>query len=158
MRGRKPKTSSQRQLAGNPGHRPVNDEEPQITTSADAYRAVPPELTHPAAIAEWRRLVPLLTAARQVSDADHSALMALCIEWGRYLEALSKVTTLVVLTPSGYPMPNPYLSVATKALVACTKLWPELGLTPSSRTRVRVIDAPAADPFAEFDPPPIRYN
>jgi P27 family predicted phage terminase small subunit len=156
MRGRKPKPSAQRELAGNPGHRPVNDDEPQITTSPDAYSAVPAVLTHPEAIAEWRRLVPLLTVARQISDADRSALMALCIEWGRYLEALSKVTTLVVLTPSGYPMPNPYLSVATKALVACTKLWPELGLTPSSRTRVRVTEPAGGDPFAEFDPPSVR--
>jgi phage terminase small subunit len=52
-------------------------------------------------------------------------------------------------------MANPYLGVATKALSACARLWPELGLTPSSRSRVK---APAAadDPFTEFDVPPPR--
>jgi P27 family predicted phage terminase small subunit len=82
----------------------------------------------------------------------------LCLEWGRYLEAIAQVAKLgmVVKAPSGYPMPNPYLSIATKALAGCARLWPELGLTPSSRSRVQIAlpeqDAPH-DPFAEFDRP-----
>ena len=62
---------------------------------------------------------------------------------------------MVVRSPSGYPMTNPYLSIATKALAACNKLWPELGLTPSSRSRVTTAgSAGPDDPFAEFDAPP----
>jgi phage terminase small subunit len=51
-------------------------------------------------------------------------------------------------------MTNPYLVIATKALAGCNKLWPELGLTPSSRTRVKTSPlSPADDPFAQFDLP-----
>jgi P27 family predicted phage terminase small subunit len=86
-----------------------------------------------------------------VTEADRSALVALCLEWGRYLEATIRSGGLVVTTRKGQPMISPWYRVATRALAACLKLWPELGLTPSSRSRVTAAPAPGADPFAEFD-------
>lgn len=158
MRGRPPKSTTQRQLEGNPGKRPINQEEPQPPALTEAFDAPPPELgTDALAIAEWSRLAPMLRQCRQISEADRSALIALCLEWARYLTAMKRVHELglVVTTRSGYPMTNPYLLVATKALAGCNKLWPELGLTPSSRSRVKLVGpAPAEDPFAEFDAPP----
>lgn len=155
MRGRKPLPSWRRRLEGNPGKRAWNPTEPTPPTT-DQMLAPPPELSlQPTALAEWLRLAPLLARARQVTDADRGALLALCLEWGRYLDATERVRTsgLVVQTPNGYPIPNPYLSIATKALAGCTKLWPELGLTPSSRSRVHASGPPADDPFADFDTP-----
>jgi P27 family predicted phage terminase small subunit len=134
----------------------MNHDEPQPPTSDHTWRADPPELAAvPTALAEWQRLAPMLHKARQISDADRAALLALCLEWARYLDAMDRVRTsgMVIQTPNGYPIPNPYLAIATKALSGCTKLWPELGLTPSSRSRVTVT-APDADPFGEFDAPP----
>lgn len=155
MRGRKPKPTRQRVLDGNPGRRPLNPQEPTPPVGDDAFDTPPPELDSPDAQAEWRRLAPLLRKARQVTEADKAALMALCIEWGRYLEAKLKAMPRVIAAPSGYAMPNPWLSIQTKALAACLKLWPELGLTPSSRSRVdRAPLAGPTDPFAEFDDPP----
>jgi P27 family predicted phage terminase small subunit len=98
----------------------------------------------------------MLRLAGQVTLADRSALIALCLEWDRYLDATKQVQKhgLVVTTKTGYPMTNPYLVIATKALAGCNKLWPELGLTPSSRTRVKTSPlSPADDPFAQFDLP-----
>jgi phage terminase small subunit len=46
----------------------------------------------------------------------------------------------------------PYLAIANKALQGCTRLWAELGMTPSSRSRVQ-LPPDASDPFAEFDVP-----
>lgn len=158
MRGRKPKPTEQRRLEGNPGHRPLNEDEPALPVPAADFDDVPPELVDDvAAAATWRRLAPLLRTSRQISEADRDALLALCSEWSRYLHAKAEVARLglVVRTPSGYPIPNPYLAIQTKALAGCNKLWPELGLTPSSRSRVKAITAPATDdPFAEFDAPP----
>jgi P27 family predicted phage terminase small subunit len=102
---------------------------------------------------EWARLAPMLRRARQVTEADRAALVALCLEWSRYIDATRRVQRLgpVIKAPSGYPMLNPYLSVANKALQGCNRLWPELGLTPSSRTRVRAEGAAGSDgDFAEF--------
>lgn len=107
----------------------------------------------PEAQAEWTRLAPMLRKARQVTEADRAALTALCIEWARYLEARGRAQPRVIASPSGYAMPNPWLSVQTKALAACLKLWPELGLTPSSRTRVDRVAGGTTDPFSEFDDP-----
>jgi P27 family predicted phage terminase small subunit len=158
MKGRKPKSTAQRRLDGNPGHRPLNTQEP-VTPALDASFDTPPDdLTLPRARLEWSRLAPVLRKARQVSATDRTALMALCLEWARYLEAMAKVEALgmVVTTPNGYPITNPYLSIAVRALAGCTKLWPELGLTPSSRSRIAAVPvASPDDPFAEFDAPPI---
>src|SRR5215831_8202644 len=132
MRGRKPTPSSVRHLTGNPGKRAFNDDEP---TPDDFDDAVPPsELDgHPIALAEWKRLMPMLKRCRQITEADRGALLALCLEWARYLDATKQIARLGMVgkAPSGYPIQNPYLSIATKALAGCNKLWPELGLTPS---------------------------
>lgn len=164
MRGRKPKPTHQRALEGNRGKRPLNRREPELPVAA--ADAAPPDELNVAmpgiaarAQAEWRRLAPILLARRALTTADRSALIALCLEWARYLDATEKTTALVVTTKSGYPMLNPYLIVASKAFAACARLWPELGLTPSSRSRVQIEGAPAGDPFAEFDaPPPARTD
>jgi|KBSMisStaDraftv2_1062788.scaffolds.fasta_scaffold05642_3 P27 family predicted phage terminase small subunit len=158
MRGRKPKPTTQRVLDGNPGKRTINDQEPTPpavdATTFDEPPALFAEL--PVAAAEWRRLAPMLRKCRQVTEADRAALVALCLEWDRYLEAREKAYPRIVKAPSGYAMPNPWLSVQTKALAACLKLWPELGLTPSSRSRVKAEGpGPGGDAFSEFDEPPI---
>jgi len=171
VRGRKPIPSAKRRLDGHPGHHPRNPHEPTLPPLApepppaapEPDADVPEELrAHPRAVAEWRRVSGLLLQAGALSDADRAALTALCLEWSRYLEAMAAVAKsgMIILSPSGYPLQNPYVAIATKALQACCRLWPELGMTPSSRTRIH---APAADDaFAEFDlplpfgPPPDR--
>ena len=141
MRGRKPKSAAQRALEGNPGKRALNDREPTPPAVDDSFDEPPAVFADlPVATAEWRRLAPLLRQCRQVTEADRSALVALCLEWDRYLEAREKAYPRIIKAPTGYAMPNPWLSVQTKALAACLKLWPELGLTPSSRSRVTAAD------------------
>lgn len=165
MRGRKPQPTAARELAGNPGRRPLNDNEPAPPAVDDTFDEPPTELADsPVASAEWRRLAPMLRRCRQVTEADRAALIALCIEWDRYLEAKKAAYPRVVRAPSGYAMPNPWLAIQHKALAACCKLWPELGLTPSSRSRVTADGpGPGGDAFSEFDqphegpPPPTRH-
>lgn len=163
MRGRRPKPTAQRELEGNAGKRPLNVDEPtppplQLEPEPTSDGEKPPaELgTDETAIAEWQRLAPMLRRCRQITEADRAALIALCLEWARYLYATGQVKQLglVVRSPSGYPMTNPYLSIATKALAGCNKLWPELGLTPSSRSRVKAAPGAETDAFSEFDQPP----
>jgi P27 family predicted phage terminase small subunit len=126
---------------------------------AEALFADPPrELdAHPAAREEWMRIVPLLLESRAITHIDRSVLVAVCIEWAKYLDAMTEVRVrgLVITAPSGYPITNPYLAVANRALVHCSRLWPELGLTPSSRTRISTSDGlPPTDAFTEFDHDP----
>jgi P27 family predicted phage terminase small subunit len=161
MRGRKPTSTTQRKLDGNPGHRSLNDREPlPPPIDLTRFEDLPAELTDDTpATKEWQRLAPMLRRCRQITEADRAALIALCLSWSRYLEATTRVRKLGMITPSrnGYPMQNPYLAIAKGALVECTRLWAELGLTPSSRSRVKVDGdgpGPEGDPFSEFDAPP----
>ncbi len=158
MRGRKPKPTARKLLDGNPGKRALNANEPQQPPAGASFDVPPPELAdQQLATAEWLRLAPLLRRARQVTEADRSALVAVCLEWARYILATREIAKhgLIVKAPSGYPMQNPYLPIATKALAGCNKLWPELGLTPSSRSRVSAEGpGPGGDEFSEFDHQP----
>jgi P27 family predicted phage terminase small subunit len=161
MRGRKPKSTAVKLLTGNAGKRAMNRNEPAPPPVGDDFDLPPNELLGDellAARVEWQRLAPMLRQARQVTAADRASLIALCIEWARYVEARAKAYPRIVQAKSGYPMPNPWLSIQTKALAACLKLWPELGLTPSSRSRVRADGpGPEGDAFSEFDPPTVPY-
>jgi P27 family predicted phage terminase small subunit len=158
MRGRKPIPSERRKLEGYASHsHKRNDREPE--PPLEVVTELPPsELEgHTIAQAEWMRVVPMLRKCRQVTDADRTALIALCLEWQRYLDATAEVKKrgMVVKAPSGYPITNPFMSIASRALAACSKLWPELGLTPSSRSRVVTQGpGPGGDAFSEFDSPP----
>lgn len=161
MRGRKPKPTALRMLQGNPGKRPLNGDEPVMPSDEIESEVLPPELEDDVrACQEWRRLAPMLRASRTVTDADLASLIALCQQWSRYLEANRSVskTGMVVRSQSGYPMPNPYIAIANKALGNCVKLWSELGLTPSARSRVSAVVDAQHDEFAEFDAPPRRMS
>jgi P27 family predicted phage terminase small subunit len=156
MRGRKPKPTARKRLEGNPGGRPLNTAEPQLPEPAEGFDQPPSELKGDArACAEWRRLAPMLRQAHQVTEAERGALLALCQQWSRYLKATASVSRkgMVIKSRNGYPIPNPYLVIGHRALTQCTKLWTELGLTPSSRSRVSRVDQSKRDAFAEFDAP-----
>ena len=97
----------------------------------------------------------MLRRCRQVTEADRAALIACCLEWAHYEKAIANRLPEVVAARSGYLMPNPWIAIANKALAALVKLWVELGLTPSSRSRVSTDGpGPGGDAFSEFDEPP----
>jgi P27 family predicted phage terminase small subunit len=137
-------------------HAPPPGREPQPP-------ALPPDLPEPAeltgdpkAIAEWRRLVPMLTELGVATESDRAALIAICLEWSKYVRANAEAARLgmIVKAPSGFPITNPFFPIANRALAALTKLWAELGLTPSSRARVSTVESASPnDVFAEFDDP-----
>lgn len=155
--GRPPKPTAIRKLAGNPSGRAYNLDEPQLPAAADDFDEVPEPLAlDPVAAREWARLAPLLREARVVTEADRNALVAACQQWSIYQDALVRAPAerRVIKSPNDYPMPNPYLAIANKALTHCERLWEALGLTPSARSRVVAARAPSeSDPFAEFDEP-----
>jgi P27 family predicted phage terminase small subunit len=165
MPGRKPLPTAVKRLKGNPGKRPLNEREPQPPRTA-ARLAAPLELGDDAvACAYWEELVPMLREIRQITDADRGAMVALCVQWSRYIEATKALqrrdaegrSMMLLKLESGAFIQHPYIALANKALLLCMKLWAELGLTPSSRSRVTTARPDPHDRFAEFDEP-IRRN
>lgn len=139
MRGRKPKPTIAKLLAGNPGHRRLNDSEPVPPAGVPDC----PEHLDDEARAEWFRTSKVLLDMDLLSKADRTALAAYCVLYSRWLEAerLVKKYGLIVKSPNkGFPLKSPYLCIAESTLEQMRKLLVEFGLTPSSRTRIRVAD------------------
>ena len=138
MQGRKPKPTALKILQGNPGRRPLNAAEPKFP----ALESDCPEHLGPIAAKEWARIRELFTNI--FTEADRAALSAYCVCYGRWVEAEDHVraTGMMVKSPSGYPMQNPWLSIANKAFQQMNKMMPEFGMTPSSRSRVKTLPEP----------------
>jgi P27 family predicted phage terminase small subunit len=134
MRGRKPKPTVLKLLEGNPGHRLINRDEPK------PHLCIPtcPAHLSPTAKAEWKRLARQLHDIGILTALDRGALAAYCQAYGRWAEAEKnlKQTPALLKTPAGYAQPNPWLAIANKNLELMQKFIGELGLSPSSRSRV----------------------
>jgi P27 family predicted phage terminase small subunit len=150
MPGRKPKPTALKELAGNPGKRPLNTAEPIPPSGVP----VCPEGLSADAQAEWNRIAPDLIQMGVLSRIDTAALAAYCECWSRWREAernLSKFGS-VIKTPSGYPIQSPFISIASKALDQMRKFLVEFGMTPSSRSRISAGPAPMTKPNNAHDP------
>ena len=53
----------------------------------------------------------------------------------------------MVKSPNGYPMQSPYVAVANKQVDIMVRIAAEFGMTPGSRTRIRVGDKVAGRPL-----------
>lgn len=114
--------------------RPLNGHEPKPES---ALPTCPSHLCPPAK-AKWKRLVHVLHRLGMMSDLDRAALAAYCQSYGKWVEAerKAKETPPLLKTPSGHIQPSPWLGIAIKNLELMHKFMTELGLSPSSRTRV----------------------
>ena len=149
MRGRKPKPTLLKVLTGNPGKRALNPREPLVVGGMPDC----PDWLDAEAKAEWARITHLLQNMGILSQADRSALAAYCTAWSRWVEAEAQVRKfgMIVKSPDkGFPMKSPYLTVADQALETMRKLLVEFGLTPSSRSPLRLPGGNEPDEFDQF--------
>lgn len=99
----------------------------------------------PIAAEEWHRTTAAMLAIGTAADIDHALLEIYCVTFARWRRAEAEVvrTGPVVKSPNGFPQKNPWLTVSEAAAKAITSLSDRLGLSPSSRTKLSVNDAPA---------------
>lgn len=149
MAGRRPKPTALKELQGNPGKRPLNKREPKPTGSPTC----PSHLDNNAK-KEWKRISKELIAIGLLTSVDRAALAAYCSAYSRWIaaeESIQKFGTVIKSPKSGYPVQNPYVSVANTALDHMRKFAVEFGLTPASRTRLQVEPQSGhEDPFTAF--------
>ncbi len=147
MRGRHPKPTAVKELAGNPGHRPVNEAEPKPRR---ALPQCPKHLTEEARH-EWRRVARDLYDAGLLTSVDRAGLAMYCQTWATWVKAEQECEASgeVIRTSNGNEIQNPWRGVANKALKLCQSLAAEFGMTPSSRTRVKSDGAPKELSLAE---------
>ena len=148
MRGRKPLPSNVVRLRGNPGKRRLNDAEPQPAAKVPPC----PACLGDEARKEWQRLAKELGELGLLTGLDRGLLAAYCQAHALWVEAVSSIERYgtMVKSPNGYPMQSPYVAVANKQVDIMVRIAAELGMTPSSRTRIRVGPKTPEDPFEVF--------
>jgi P27 family predicted phage terminase small subunit len=152
MRGRRPKPTRLKVLTGNPGKRPLNENEPRPDA---AVPQCPPELG-PAAQREWNRLVTELATLNLLTNLDRAALAAYCGSyalWAEATEAIQKYGAMVK-SPSGYPMQSPYIAIANRQAEIMMRIASEFGFTPASRSRISLPSNNEPTLFDVLEDPP----
>lgn len=146
--GRKRKPTTLKELAGNPGKRPLNLEEPTPPPLPSDSILQPPEWMDELAKAEWLKVAPCLQPLGLLSALDRAALEAYCVAYSRWRkaeDAIAKLeqaggadgrSALLIKTPSGYVQENPYVTIARKYHGVMRAWMSEFGMTPSSRTGI----------------------
>lgn len=149
MAGRRPKPSALKALAGNPGKRAINRNEPKPDGVPDCPRHLDKEAKR-----EWRRVSVELVTLGLLTSVNRAALAAYCAAYSRWASAKLNVQKfgVVIKSPkSGFPIQNPYVGVANTPLDQMRKFAVEFGLTPASRSRLQVdTNKPPTDPFEAF--------
>jgi P27 family predicted phage terminase small subunit len=136
MRGRKPKPTALKILAGNPGHQKLSDDEPQPPRGLPTC---PAHLKNEAR-REWFRIGRELEMLGVVAKTDRAALAAYCQLYARWVEAEAALAEqgMIVEAINGAKGRNPHLGIVKDALEQMRKYLIEFGLTPSSRSRLHV--------------------
>lgn len=151
--GRRPTPTAIHLLHGTARRRQQRDQEPTLPAVSVAFDTPPDDLQgNPLACAEWRRLAPLLRVSGIITAAEQPLLVTLCLTWATWIEAQTQLRAVGMLIKGkdGLPVRNPYIRIANDALQQCQRLWIELGLTPSARSRVRAAH-PASLPVSKWD-------
>ena len=150
-RGRKPKPTALKILEGNPGKRPLNENEP-IPPKGNIKC---PSWLEPEAKKEWKRLAPSLEAMGVLTQVDLTAFAGYCQAYARWREAEEFLSQhgSIFKTPSGYVQQVPQVSIAQQNLKIMQSFATEFGLTPACRARIVASGGAAEsddDPMAQL--------
>lgn len=148
MRGRKPKPSAIKELEGNPGKRAINTQEPKPES---VIPSCPPHLIGPART-EWKRITKELEKLKIISLIDKAALSGYCIAYADVIKATNKIKKQgeVIISEKGGLYQNPWVSIRNSAIDRMVKIAAEFGMTPSSRSRVKVKTPTEEDKMEDF--------
>ena len=109
------KPAKLKELAGNPGKRPINTREPEAKGQVEPC----PDWFSEDAKEEWHRIIPELQAMGLIGKVDTAVVRAHCLVYGE----------VIATARSGEPLKAAML--AQLRIGAC-----ELGLTPLSRAKL----------------------
>lgn len=144
--GPAPKPTRIKKITGNPGKRRMNPKEPDPDLPAGLPK--PPTHFNAAAKKEWTRAGSVLLDSRILTKADIAVLEAYCRLYGRWDEAERKLRRqgMIILVgkdkKNKYQQINPLLTIATQCIRQMRLYLAELGMTPSSRSRISAEERP----------------
>ena len=135
-KGRKPKPTAQKELAGNPGKRKLNKDEPQFDAVADVAA---PEHLHDFKYAaeQWDTLAPQLCIRGVMTVADLWNLEAFCLAYSVYRTSMAEANGQpTIMQENGTMKKHPALSAANEALRQMQSAGAVLGIDPANRSRI----------------------
>lgn len=133
--GRRPQPRAVKELKG--VHKSlINYDEP---TAPDGTPVCPRWLSKRAK-ACWREVVPHLKAMNVLTKVDRHALISYCDAWGRYRDTRERLDAVgdTYELKSGYVQQRPEVGIVRQLQMLLLKYQQEFGLTPSSRTTIKV--------------------
>jgi P27 family predicted phage terminase small subunit len=138
IRGRKPTPAAVKRRQGNPGKRRLNKKEPRLQSRIPSC----PKHLQGEARREWNRSAGLLRRLGVITELDRAVLAAYCTAYADYVEAVEHLnkTGAVKRSKKGGEYQNLWVPIKKRSMDQMVKFGSELGLTPSSRSRVQVGD------------------
>lgn len=155
LRGFPPKPTAIKKLEGNPGRRPLPENEPEPPA---IYAPVkPPTWLRGKGKQVWNTICPMLISVRVLTEADLLALSRYCDLFEEFFTVRKHVkkhgTTYPIMDGEGrlvkvaeFPQFKQYRTLNRDLL----RMEQEFGLTPAARTRVRALLGSGDD-----NPPPL---
>jgi len=145
MRGRKPLPTAVKKIRGNPGHRPMNANEPK----PNPLTYDPPKHLSSNAKKHWKETFKLLEGVGVLSALDADVLSLYSETKSKWVHAMEQIKEngYVINAPSGFPVQSPWVQIANKAFDQLMKILPEFGFSPSSRSRINMEKVPIDDQY-----------
>lgn len=146
--GPKPIPTQLKVVRGNPGKRPLPENEPQL----EAVKPNAPKTLSQEAKKHWDVVVDQLADAKLMTVLDIDALAMYCEAYARWADANKQIQEYgpLIKSPQGFPMQSPYLQIANKTFDQMKAMLVEFGMTPSSRTKVRTAETAKKDEFGDL--------
>lgn len=155
IRGTKPKPTKLKMLQGNPGKRPLNENEPKPEKSLPT----PPGFLSDKAKEEWERVATPLYKLGLLTELDRTVLAGYCqlySRWEAIEDALAEDELVMYRhTVDGAGIEhaekkqNPLVIMARQTLKEIRMFCAEFGMTVSSRSRM-VVGGEPRDPLDEY--------
>lgn len=138
LRGPAPKPTAIKRLQGNPGKRPLNDQEPHFGGTPK-----PPKHLNARERHWWRVIAESLSSVPDLlTQADWSVLEHLAVHYRIWEEAKAEYDKqpiqFVKDTATGKTIRNPYLVLMQEETGIIDRLRGQLGMSPSNRARIQV--------------------
>ena len=138
--GRPPKPTELKRAQGNPGKRPLPNLA-TVTPLPQVKAEAPKHLSK-----DMKKLwTDLRSHAVWIADTDQPILEMLCEKLDRREDLIKKLkaSDYVLFTDKGYAYPNPIVGMLSTLEVEIAKMFSQLGLTPTDRTKLGVAEVKA---------------
>ena len=151
-RGPPPTPTHLKVLRGNPGGKPLNDAEPQ-PKSDDGF---PDAMIVGFALEKWMETVPVLQAMGVWTEADRQTWVRYCCFAAIFkrnyelVELHGDVVMIETKAGSSYPQVSPFATQMFNAAREMLKIETQYGMTPSSRSQVKLSSKAENDPFETY--------